>query len=146
MRIPQWLITYRKKILENIHSLDIIESYTVNHDLSKPYDRVVDTDGRVHYPCHSENSKKMFLAQGGDPVAANLIGLDMVMHIEKREAILERNLDIKDLFTLLIVSLVEVHTNAELFGGTDSTSFKIKLKKIDKLGKCFTDKYFGEDK
>ena len=37
--------------------------------------------------------------------------------------------------TLLIVGLSEIHTNSEMFGGKDSDSFKIKLKRITQRGK-----------
>lgn len=37
--------------------------------------------------------------------------------------------------TLLITGLSEIHSNAKMFGGTDSTSFKIKLKSITQRGK-----------
>ena len=37
--------------------------------------------------------------------------------------------------SLLIVALAEVHSNAEMFGGMDSTSFKIKWKHLNQRGK-----------
>ena len=37
--------------------------------------------------------------------------------------------------TLLIAGLCEVHSNASMFGGIESTSFKIKMKQIEKRGK-----------
>lgn len=40
----------------------------------------------------------------------------------------------KDALTLLVVGLCEVHSNATLFGGIESVSFKIKLKQIKKRG------------
>jgi hypothetical protein len=44
-------------------------------------------------------------------------------------------LDTKSIITLLIASLAEIHSNAEMFGGIESTSFKIKWKNIDRRGK-----------
>jgi len=37
--------------------------------------------------------------------------------------------------TLLLTGLAEIHSNAEMFGGIESTSFKIKWKQINKRGK-----------
>lgn len=37
--------------------------------------------------------------------------------------------------TLLLVGLAEIHSNAKMFGGLDSTSFKIKWKNINQRGK-----------
>lgn len=37
--------------------------------------------------------------------------------------------------TLMLVGLAEIHANAEMFGGLDSTSFKIKFKHIDVRGR-----------
>ena len=42
--------------------------------------------------------------------------------------------DPKIALTLLIIGLCELHSNAELFGGIESTSFKIKYKQINKRG------------
>lgn len=72
----------------------------------------------------------------------NLIGLDMIMHTESKEEILARNLSKKDMFTLLITALAECHANAEMFGGIDSTSFKIKFKKIERIGKFLCSQAF----
>lgn len=36
---------------------------------------------------------------------------------------------------LLISALSEVHSNCKMFGGVESTSFKIKLKKVDQRAK-----------
>lgn len=41
----------------------------------------------------------------------------------------------KECISLLITGLSEIHANAELFGGIESTSFKIKYKQINNRGK-----------
>jgi len=38
-------------------------------------------------------------------------------------------------FSLLVAALCELHANAKMFGGIESTSFKIKWKKLNKRGK-----------
>jgi len=46
--------------------------------------------------------------------------------------------------TLLIVGLAEIHSNAELFGGYDSQSFKIKWNQINRRGNAVVKKLFGD--
>jgi len=36
---------------------------------------------------------------------------------------------------LLLTAIAEVHSNAEMFGGHDSDSFKAKIKRLDKRGR-----------
>lgn len=36
--------------------------------------------------------------------------------------------------TLLVTSLCEIHANADMFGGIESSSFKIKFKQLDRRG------------
>lgn len=43
--------------------------------------------------------------------------------------------------TLLIAGLCEIHSNADMFGGIDSTSFKIKWKQINQRGKRIIEKF-----
>jgi hypothetical protein len=35
----------------------------------------------------------------------------------------------------LLTGLCEIHSNARMFGGIESTGFKIKWKHLDKMGK-----------
>ena len=135
MKIPSWYTSHKDKIFSNLHDLETIRLYNIYHDCGKHLCRTVDEEGRVHYPNHSEVSKQAWLDHGGDETTANLIGLDMVMHTESREQIAARNLSKKDTFTLLITALAECHANAEMFGGLESISFKIKFKKIERIGK-----------
>lgn len=44
----------------------------------------------------------------------------------------------------LIAGLAEVHSNAKMFGGMDSTSFKIKWNQINKRGKVICQKLFKD--
>jgi hypothetical protein len=41
---------------------------------------------------------------------------------------------LQTVLTLLVTSLCELHSNASMFGGIESTSFKIKYKQLDKRG------------
>lgn len=146
-KIPSWLSKYRTNILSNLHKQDIIDAYTMYHDCGKPYCRTVDADGKVHFPNHAEVSKQKFLEAGGDPVVAELIGWDMVLHTATSEEI-QKYLDevwtVQDAITLLVVGLAEIHSNARLFGGTDSISFKSKFKTLERRGKQICKHFWGE--
>jgi hypothetical protein len=64
-----------------------------------------------------------------------LIEMDMDLHKLKADGVAEFS-QRPEAATLLLVALAEIHANAELFGGIESTSFKIKWKQIDKRGKA----------
>lgn len=46
------------------------------------------------------------------------------------------NQELSIAISLLITGLSEIHANASMFGGIESTSFKIKYKQIDSRGKA----------
>lgn len=65
------------------------------------------------------------------------------MESHKFKAIeIEDFIKIPDCITLLIAGLCEVHSNASMFGGIDSVSFKIKWKQIDRRGREICKKMF----
>jgi hypothetical protein len=149
--LPDWLETYKEDILTN-HWGSIYE-YARYHDCGKPFCRQVGPDGKAHFPDHAAISRHKYLEAGGfnNSVAqitiANLIGWDMVIHTAKSEEIenyCKNEWTVKDACTLLLASLAEIHANAKMFGGVDSTSFKIKYKQIDRRGKQICKFYFGE--
>jgi hypothetical protein len=147
-RIPEWLNTYGSQIVNNLRDEGKIHMYTLYHDCGKPYCRVVDKKlGTVHFPDHAEVSKHIYHCVGGNEIVANLIGWDMVIHIATAEEIAHycKNIwDIEDAMTLILVSLAEIHSNAKLFGGIESTSFKSKWKKVDRRGNQICKHFFEE--
>lgn len=137
-RMPSWASTHTQFLLDNLHSLEVIAAYTLYHDCGKPFCRTVDEDGRVHFPDHADVSRRVYLAATGDAVVAGLIGWDMAIHLSSAEEIemrLKSMWTTADAVTLLIAALSEVHSNAKMFGGIESTSFKMKWKTIEKRGK-----------
>jgi hypothetical protein len=136
MRIPGWFDGNTGEILNNLHEESIIKEYNILHDCGKPYCLEVDDDGKRHFPNHAEVSRQTYLSL---PVAnmhvANLIGWDMVLHTATADEIKEIGLTKKDAYTLLITAFAEIHSNAEMFGGIESISFKSKWKKLDRRGK-----------
>jgi len=146
-KIPDWFDKYCKRIAQNQHNTKTTLLYTLYHDCGKPFCREVDEDGRVHFPNHAEVSKRVFLETFGQEDVANLIGWDMIIHISTADEIEHycKNVwSIKDAMTLLLVSMAEVHSNAALFGGVDTVSFKSKWKKVSKRGKQICKFFFKE--
>jgi hypothetical protein len=141
--LPNWFFQYRQQILSKLLSLDIIEEYTIHHDCGKPYCLTYDEQGKKHFPNHAEVSHQTWINVGGNELAARLMQMDMMIHTIKDKDI-ENFIKNPEAITLLISGLAEVHSNAKMFGGTDSTSFKIKWNQINKRGKAICQKLFGE--
>lgn len=135
-RLPDWFDQYRDQLLGSLHPIDVLDHYTIYHDCGKPYCLTGDAAGN-HFPNHAALSQKIYFDLTGDALVSQLIGWDMVLHICKA-AELDHYLAIwspQDAATLLLVTLSEIHSNAAMFGGIESTSFKIKWKQLKKRGK-----------
>lgn len=143
MLIPEWLKENHVEIVNSLHSTDRIKHYNVYHDCGKPFCLEIDSEGKKHFPNHAEVSFTTYNQYFSDSIVANLIKEDMALHILTSEEIGLKNWTKEDAFTLLITSLAEIHANAQMFGGIDSTSFKIKYKKIDQRGKQLIKKFIS---
>jgi hypothetical protein len=143
-RLPDWLSEYRTEILAALCPRDIIEQYAIFHDCSKPYCVRYDESGKRHFPNHAELSYQKWLEIGGNREAAVLIRLDMKIHTLKADEI-EEFIQHPEAITLLLAGLAEVHSNAKMFGGLESDSFKIKWKHINKRGKMICQKLFRRE-
>ena len=62
------------------------------------------------------------------------MGLDMEVHTMKADD-LDEFCQRPEAASLLITAMCEIHSNASMFGGIDSTSFKMKWKHLDRRGK-----------
>ena len=138
---PQWFTRYKDQIISSIHSADILEQYAVYHDAGKPYCLEVDQDGKRHFPNHAAISKQTYQScfgiDGEHASIAELIGLDMIFHTDTADNIIAMNLSTATLCTLMLTALAEIHSNANSFYPDevlDSTWFKIKFKRLEKLG------------
>lgn len=135
-KLPDWFLKNHHFIVNNLHSWETIEMYNVWHDCGKPDCKFIDEAGRIHYPNHAAISEQVFREYFPDyGYSANLVGQDMLLHTSSYEKILEQGLSEKDLMTLLVTAFAEIHANASLFGGIENTSFKIKYKQLDRVGK-----------
>jgi hypothetical protein len=142
-RLPDWFFQYREQILKSLVSEEIIKEYTIHHDCGKPYCLQIDEHGKRHFPNHSETSYQTWLSVQGNDQAAKLMKMDMIIHTMKANDI-DDFVKHPEAITLLIVGLAEVHSNAKMFGGIESDSFKIKWGQINKRGKAICKKLFGE--
>jgi len=158
-RLPSWFEDYKDRLTANLHSNYITSNYINFHDIGKPHCRVVDEQGKVHFPNHAEVSKRVYLEaeqeqstfyphlQKEVQIVANLIGWDMVLHDSSAEEIQNycNNVwTVEDACTLLLAALSEIHSNAALFGGNESQGFKAKWKNLDRRGRQICKHYFGD--
>lgn len=136
-RLPEWLSD--EWIWENIELTERIRLYHIYHDCGKPYCIHIDSDGKKHFPDHANKSYHIWLDLLGDLETAELMRDDMLIHLLRSGGVddFAKN---KNALILLITGLCEIHSNAEMFGGIDSTSFKIKWKNINKFGKRIIEK------
>lgn len=144
-RFPEWLTEYRAQLKSKLLPQEIIEEYALYHDCSKPYCIQYDSDGKKHFPNHAELSCQKWLEVGGNEEAAILMKMDMDIHCLKDKDV-EEFCHRPQAITLLLTGLAEVISNAKMFGGFDSTSFKIKYKQIDKRGAAICRKLFQQGK
>lgn len=145
-RISNYLKENSKNLLSSLHDMEDCERYLLYHDCGKPRCRTVDDEGRVHFPNHAEVSGDTYLSAGGDEKVANLIRWDMAIHSLTADEIGElcKIWTVKDASTLLLAAIAEVHSNAKMFGGIESNSFKSKVKKIERRGKQICKHFFKE--
>lgn len=142
MKLPSWFIENYDMLLSNLHTLEIHEEYNVMHDCGKPYCLEIDSEGRRHFPNHAAVSERTYrsLPNHKDEVA-RLIGLDMLLHTATADEVNSMKLSIKDAFTLIVTAFAEIHSNASMFGGIESISFKSKWKKLDRRGKMLVGQF-----
>lgn len=145
-RIPDWLETYREELLQNLHEPGKIHAYTLYHDCGKPFcwSQNEQTD-QNQFKDHANVSAQVWASVGGNEVVGHLIAEDMVLHTATAEEIdkkLANDWSIQDACTLLLAALAEIHSNARLFGGIESVSFKQKWKTLDRRGKQICKYYF----
>lgn len=144
-KLPDWWNDYAPEIYRNLFDRKTIKHYTIWHDCGKPSCVEFDEQGRQHFPNHAEISYNIFFQTFGEKYSdsAVLIKHDMLLHTATLEQIDSMQIaDKRILATLLISALAELHSNAQMFGGIESTGFKIKWKRYCKLGLKICQKYF----
>lgn len=126
----QWLIS-------NQYDQAIMENYHIYHDCGKPACRIVDAQERQHFPEHAKHSYYLHKEIFDCPAASEMIRQDMHFHELKSDALVAwlKLLDDKTMASLFLTALAEVKANSMMFGGEDSTSYKIKKKHLLKAAK-----------
>lgn len=139
-RLPDWLEVYRSELPACLCPDGQLRQYTLYHDCGKPYCRRLDKKtGQQHFPDHALVSSYVWACVGGNDNIGQLIASDMDVHTASAEDI-QRKLEEghwsrEQAVSLLLAALAEIHSNAKLFGGTESTSFKMKWKTVDRRGR-----------
>jgi len=146
-KLPNWIFVYRSELLSSLAPDGVLETYAMYHDCGKPFCRTVDAEGKQHFPDHAKVSRAKYLevAEGTESCyeIADLIAHDMDIHTMSSEDV-EAFCKLKNATSLLLAGIAEIHSNAAMFGGIESVSFKIKWKQIDKRGKSICEKLFGK--
>lgn len=135
-RLPDWV--YSPVLWQALPDLKILRQYQIYHDCGKPFCRTVDEEGKSHFPDHANVSADIWLALTGQENEATLMRRDMDVHLLKGNQV-KAFCEQPFAAALLLTGLSEVHANASMFGGIESTSFKIKFKQLNRRGKAIVD-------
>jgi hypothetical protein len=134
-RLPEWCTA---DILPKLLPLHILVDYQIWHDIGKPYCRTVDDEGKQHFPNHAQVSYDTWIANchqtEDNLLVGQLILKDMLAHTVKGEDLTTFLAD-PLAPSLVVTALCEIHSNASALGQLDSDMFKIKLKRLDKIGR-----------
>lgn len=137
-RLPDWLEENKEYTKAKLLDVETLRDYHIFHDCGKPFCITIDELGKRHFNNHAEVSFERWKECTADTPRNRLIGelirSDMDIHLLNSDG-LEAFSRRPEAITLLITGLCEIHANASMFGGIDSTSFKIKYKHINKRGK-----------
>lgn len=131
-RLPEWI--HGPLVMRSLPDDGVMSEYHLFHDVGKPACRTVDEEGRQHFPDHAAVSARVWREAGGCEEVAHLIASDMDVHLLKGDGV-EAFAQRPEARALLLTGLSELHANASMFGGVESTSFKIKWKNLDKRGR-----------
>lgn len=157
-QLPSWFEEYQEDLAWSRYCSSITYWYACYHDCGKPYCKIIDDEGKVHFPNHAQVSYETWLKINQESsinlpkkdieIIGQLILHDMDLHIMNATQIDEliNTLPQEIVVSLLLTALAEIHSNAAMFGGINSSSFKIKFKQIDRRGRQICKKLFPRDK
>lgn len=119
----------------NLPPPSVLERYHVYHDCGKHLCETIGEDGRRRFPNHAEVSAQQYAHLfPEDGFTINLIRRDMDFHALKGDDLVQL---CKSPFApiLYFTAWAEINANAEMFGGTESESYKIKRSRLIQAGK-----------
>jgi hypothetical protein len=132
-RMPEWV----EKLKPLQLPVEIMKDYLIYHDCGKPFCRTIDEAGKQHFPDHAQKSYETWMQYAEteqDRQIGKLIQMDMDAHTIKGDAI-DDFIKRPEAPSLLLAGLAEIHSNAQWLQQLDSDQFKIKWKRIDKIGR-----------
>jgi hypothetical protein len=132
--VPEWFFTAPKLELTR-DGRATLWRYLEHHDCGKPFVVIEDETGRSHFPGHADKSAEIWRLVGGSAVEARLMARDMELHTMSADAVPTFAAD-PDAPLLLVAALGSLWANAADFGGVASSSFKMKLKHLDRRGRA----------
>lgn len=135
-KIPDWwkIPSWAKPMAEMLNQdSDTISEYLGFHDCGKPFCQTTDENGNPHFPNHAQVSHDIWLEAKGSPEVALLMLHDMDFHTMRADT-MEAFCSLPFAPTLMLAGLAEIHANAELFGGPNSSGFKIKCEHVKRRG------------
>ena len=134
--LPPLVQAIYDKFKLKLEDADTIRKYQIYHDCGKHLCRTVDEDGKQRFPNHAYYSALQYTNVFGVSVGSILVIRDMDFHTMKGDELIDlcrQPLAI----TLYLTAWAEIIANSKMFGGYDSTSFKIKRKALIQAGKKF---------
>lgn len=131
------LLAVYSLIKDSIPPPSVLKRYMVLHDCGKHLCLITDENGKRHFPNHAQNSANQFLAIfAEDRFTSILISKDMDFHLARGEQL--ETIWKNPLAPILYLSAwASINANAEMFGGKESDSYKIKRSRLIQSGKKF---------
>lgn len=130
--LPKGFAEWYRNSSNQFESLETMQTYAIYHDCGKPFCLEIDEEGKRHFPNHAQVSYDTWIRETNDEKIGWYILHDMDFHALRGDCLDETLKDPRSI-DLLLMAYSEIHANASMFGGIDSTSFKIKKKKLDKI-------------
>lgn len=138
IELPPQIVELYEKTKHKLLDSETIRKYQIYHDCGKYICRTVDENGKQHFPNHAWHSANQYAMVFNDLLPAMLILHDMHFHTMKGDELI--HLWTQPIApTLYFTAWAEIIANSKMFGGFDSTSFKIKKKALISAAKKYHD-------
>ena len=131
------LLAVYSRIKDSLPPPSVLKRYMVLHDCGKHLCLSIDESGKRHFPDHAQISAEQFLMiYPQDKFSSILISKDMDFHLARGEQL---ESIWKDPFApiLYLSAWASINANAEMFGGKQSDSYKIKRSRLIQAGKKY---------